>query len=194
MKKIFFIIFILLTGCSQNQIEKKLAKKDIHLVVIDIENRVGRNSTIGYAISENLKNRLEDQKGVTLEKRPKRATFKDEKKLLKKRKGVEYIITGVITNISTKKVEYPERTRSEGGSSAGWIEYRACIWGAIKIFKPPFTQSAKNFTFNHVCIKQNYQNYKEMLIMTAPQVVDEVFYELTKFLVNDGKKYSFTRI
>jgi len=186
MKKIFFIIFILLNGCSQNQIEKKLAKKDIHLVVIDIKNRVNSDTKIGYALSENLKIRLDTQQGVSLKKRPKRATFKDETKLLQKGKGVDYIVTCVITNSSTKKIEYPARTRSEGGSSAGWTEYRACISGAIKIFKPPFTQSAKNLTFNHVCIKQNYKNYKEMLIRTTPKVVDEVFYELKKFLVEDG--------
>jgi len=190
MKKIFLLLYVLflLSGCSQNEIEKKLAQQNIYLVVVDIENRLNKASDVGYALSENLKNRLENQNGISLEKRPKRATFKDEKKLFHKGRGVDYIITGVIDNSSTKKVEYPARTRSEGGSSAGWTEYRACVSGAIKIFKPPFTQSAKNFTFNHVCIKQNYQNYKEMLRRTAPKVVDEVFYELKKFLVEDREK------
>ena len=187
MKKllVLFSLLLLWSGCSSTQIEKELAKKDIHLVVVDIEDKINKSKNIAYAMSENLKSRLENQQGVTLEKRPKRATFQDEKKLFLKRKGVNYIVTGVIDNSSTKKIEYPPRKRSEGGSSAGWTEYRACISGAIKIYKPPFKQSSKNLTFRNICIRQNHKNYQEMLMRTAPKVIDKIFDELKEFFVKD---------
>ena len=187
MKRLLGVLTILLlwSGCSSTKIEKELAKKDIHLVVVDIEDKINKNRNIAYALSENLKNRLEKQQGVTLEKRPKRATFKDEKKLFLKRKGIDYIVTGVIDNSSVKKIEYPARIRSEGGSSAGWTEYRACLSGAIKIYKPPFKESSENFIFRNICIRQNHKNYQEMLMRTAPKVVDKIFDELKEFLVKD---------
>jgi len=184
-------ILILLMGCSHNQLKKELATRDIHLVVIDIDHQLNssaKEANIGYAIAENLKSRLENEKGITVEKRPRRATFKDEKKLAKKGRGVDYIITGVIDNVSTKRVEYPPRERSEGGSSAGWTEYRACISGSIKVFKPPFTESKKSFVFDHICIRQNHENYREMLTRTAPKVAEEIQDELEAFLVKDTSK------
>ena len=184
-------IGVLLSGCSHNQIKKELATRDIHLVVVDIEQELNsdtKKANLGYAIAENLKQKLENEKGITLEKRPKRATFKDERKLAQKKKGVDYIVTGVIDNISTKRVEYPTRPRSEGGSSSGWTEYKACASGTIKVFKAPFKQSRKSFEFKNICVRQNHENYREMLTRTAPKIVEEVFDDLEAFLVIDTVK------
>lgn len=183
-------IAILFSGCSHNQVNKELAKRDISLVVVDIDHQLNsdaKEANLGYSIAENLKSKLENEKGITLVKRPKRPTFYEERKLYKKERGIGYIVTGVIDNTSTKKIEYPARQRSEGGSSAGWTEYRACVSGSIKLFKPPFNKSSKNFEFNNICVRQNHKNYKEMLTRTSPKVVNVILFDLEKFLVEDTK-------
>ena len=184
-------IIVLFSSCSHNQLKKELAKRDISLVVVDIDHQLNidaKEANLGFSIAENLKIKLENEKGITLVKRPKRPTFFEERKLYKKGRGVNYILTGVIDNTSTKKIEYPARQRSEGGTSAGWTEYRACVSGSIKLFKPPFSQSSKSFEFNNICIRQNHKNYKEMLTRTAPKIVKEILFNLEEFLVDDSLK------
>jgi len=182
---------ILFGGCSHNQIKNRLAKRDISIVVIDIDhelNQDAKNANLGYAIAERFKSKLANEKGITVVNRPKIPNFSEEKRLYQKRKGVDYILTGVIDNTKTKSIYYPARQRSEGGSSSGWTEYIACVSGSIKLFKPPFIQSSKDFEFNNICIRQNEENYKEMLTRTAPKVVSRIFDDLEEFLVEDTDK------
>jgi len=182
---ISFLIF--LSGCSNHKLIKdKLSKKDISIVVIDIDNQLNKNAkeaNLGYAIAENLKRKLENEKDISVIKRPQKPTFKEERRLVQKGRGVNYIISGSIDSTSTREIYYPPRKRSEGGMSSGWTEYRACVSGSIKIFKPPFSQSNKTIEFNHICVKQNNKNYIEMLTRTAPKVVDETLYDLEEFFV-----------
>lgn len=178
-------IMLLLMGCSHRSVIRKSGDKPISLVIINIQHQLNddaKKASLGYSITEKLKSRLGNEKGISVVQRPTKPTFLEERRRDKKKNGVNYILTTVISNTSTRRVDYPARQRSEGGSSGGWTDFRACVSGNIKLFEPPFTQSSKSFEFKNICISQNQKNYREMLARTAPRVVEAIFYDLLESL------------